>query len=130
MKFVLLALVAAASGLELTKGSWDSAVTGKSVSLEFIAPWCGRCKRMAPDWNKLMAEFKDSKTALVADVDCTAGGKSLCDEQGVRGFPTLKHGDPNNLEDYKGGQTHDDLKKCAETNLGPSWSVLTFPVMS
>merc|ERR1712127_594701 len=31
-----------------------------------------------------------------------------------------KHGDPNNLEDYKGGRTFDDLKKFAETNLGPT----------
>lgn len=75
---------------------------------------------MKPDWDKLMGEFKDSKTALVADVDCTAGGKSLCDEVGVRGYPTIKHGDPNNLEDYNGGRTFDDLKKFATENLGPS----------
>merc|ERR1712048_984342 len=66
------------------------------------------------------AEFKDSKTALVADVDCTAGGKSLCDSVGVRGYPTIKYGDPNNLEDYKGGRSFDALKKFAEENLGPT----------
>jgi len=75
---------------------------------------------MKPDWDKLMAEFKDSKTALVADVDCTAGGKDLCSTHGVRGYPTIKHGDPNNLEDYKGGRTWDALKKFAEENLGPT----------
>jgi len=75
---------------------------------------------MKPDWDKLMAEFKDSKTALVADVDCTAGGKSLCDQVGVRGYPTIKYGDPNNMEDYKGGRSFDQLKKFAEENLGPT----------
>jgi hypothetical protein len=75
---------------------------------------------MAPDWAKLMAEFKDSATALVTDVDCTAGGKSLCDEIGVRGYPTIKWGDPNNLEDYKGGRTFDALQKFAQENLGPT----------
>lgn len=75
---------------------------------------------MKPDWDKLMAEFKDSKTALVADVDCTAGGKSLCDKVGVRGYPTIKQGDPNNMEDYKGGRTFDDLQKFAKNNLGPT----------
>merc|ERR1712048_1013130 len=73
-----------------------------------------------PAWDKLIAEFKDSKTAVVADVDCTAGGKSLCDEVGVRGYPTIKYGDPNNLEDYKGGRDFDALKKFAEENLGPT----------
>jgi hypothetical protein len=75
---------------------------------------------MKPAWDKLIAEFKDSKTALVADVDCTAGGQSLCNEIGVRGYPSIKYGDPNNLEDYKGGRDFDSLKKFAEENLGPS----------
>jgi len=74
---------------------------------------------MKPAWDKLIAEFKDSKSALVADVDCTAGGQSLCTEIGVRGYPTIKYGDPNNLEDYKGGRDFDALKKFAEENLGP-----------
>jgi hypothetical protein len=75
---------------------------------------------MKPAWDKLMAEFKDSKTALVGDVDCTAAGQSLCNEVGVRGYPTIKHGDPNSLEDYKGGRDFDALKKFAEENLGPT----------
>jgi len=75
---------------------------------------------MKPAWDKLAAEFKDSKTALIADVDCTAGGKDLCSEIGVRGYPTIKYGDPSNLEDYKGGRDFDALKKFAEENLGPT----------
>jgi len=74
---------------------------------------------MKPDWDKLMGAFKDSQSALVADVDCTAGGKSLCEQVGVRGYPTIKYGDPNNLEDYKGGRGFDALKTFAEENLGP-----------
>lgn len=73
---------------------------------------------MKPDWDKLIAEYKDSKEILVADVDCTAGGKDLCNEVGVRGYPTIKHGDPNNMEDYKGGRSFADLKKFASA-LGP-----------
>jgi len=75
---------------------------------------------MKPAWDKLIEEFKDSKTALIADVDCTADGKALCSDVGVRGYPTIKHGDPNNLEDYKGGRDFDSLKKFAEENLGPT----------
>lgn len=67
-----------------------------------------------------MNDFKDSKTALVADVDCTAAGKPLCDSNGVRGFPTIKYGDPNALEDYQGGRDYDALKEFADANLGPS----------
>jgi hypothetical protein len=74
---------------------------------------------MKPDWDKLMDEFKDSKTSLVADVDCTAAGKDLCEKVGVSGYPTIKHGDPNDLKDYSGGRSFDDLKKFADENLGP-----------
>jgi len=77
---------------------------------------------MKPAWDKLMGEFADSATALVGDVDCTAAGKPLCDANGVRGFPTIKHGDPSALEDYEGGRSYDDLKKFADENLKPRCS--------
>jgi len=66
-----------------------------------------------------MEEFKDSKTALVADVDCTVH-QDLCGKHGVQGYPTIKYGDPNNMEDYQGGRDYDDLQKFAKENLGPS----------
>jgi len=75
---------------------------------------------MKPAWDQLMGDYEGHATALVADVDCTAAGKPLCDSNGVRGFPTIKHGDPNNLEDYEGGRDYDSLKKFADENLKPS----------
>lgn len=74
---------------------------------------------MKPDWDKLMDAFAGSATQLVADVDCTAEGKPLCDSNGVRGYPTIKWGDPSALEDYKGGRDYDSLLKFAEENLKP-----------
>ena len=78
---------------------------------------------MKPDWDQLMEEFGSSETQLVADVDCTSdGGKPLCDANGVRGFPTLKYGDPSSLDDYEGGRDFDSLKKFADDNLKPMCS--------
>ena len=77
---------------------------------------------MKPDWDKLMDAFADSDSALIADVDCTTEGKPLCDANGVRGYPTIKWGDPAALEDYKGGRDYDSLKKFAEENLKPMCS--------
>lgn len=74
---------------------------------------------MKPSWDRLMEEFKDSKTALVADVDCTVE-EDLCQQKGVEGYPTIKHGDPKALKDYDGGREYDDLLKFAQTNLGPT----------
>jgi len=57
---------------------------------------------MKPQWDTLIKEYKDHPTVVVADVDCTGAGKSLCDEHGVQGFPTLKWGDPDDLQEYNG----------------------------
>mmetsp|Transcript_12483 Transcript_12483/g.30051 ORF Transcript_12483/g.30051 Transcript_12483/m.30051 type:complete len:232 (+) Transcript_12483:323-1018(+) len=114
--------VVTVNAIELSADNYDDATAGKTVFLKFFAPWCGHCKKLKPDWDKLMDAFKDSPTALVGDVDCTADGKPLCDANGVRGYPTLKYGDPSALEDYKGGRDYDSLKKFAEDNLKPMCS--------
>merc|ERR1712084_197140 len=74
---------------------------------------------MKPAWDKLIDLYKGDKNILIADVDCTADGKDLCEDVGVQGFPTIKHGDPNNLEDYEGGRDYKALSKFAKENLGP-----------
>jgi len=80
---------------------------------------------MKPDWDALGTEFKDSPKVVIADVDCTAAGKPLCDKFGVRGYPTIKYFNPPDEEgeDYKGGRDLASLKKFASTELGPGCSV-------
>merc|ERR1712130_436388 len=70
------------------------------------------------NWNK----GDRVKTSLIADVDCTAEGKPLCEQVGVQGFPTIKWGDVSNLEDYSGGRDYDALKAFAKENLKPMCS--------
>jgi len=69
-------------------------------------------------WNK----GDRAKTSLIADVDCTAEGKPLCEQAGVQGFPTIKWGDASSLEDYQGGRDYDAMKKFAKENLKPMCS--------
>lgn len=76
---------------------------------------------MKPAWDSLMQEYEGHDTILVGDVDCTAEGKSICGNMGVKGYPTIKHGDISALEDYKGGRDADALKSFAAT-LKPSCS--------
>ncbi|CAL1149370.1 unnamed protein product [Cladocopium goreaui] len=115
----IVTLLVAANALELTKESWDEKTAGKSVFVKFFAPWCGHCKAMKPAWDKLMKQYDGHASILVADVDCIGDGKAMCDDVGVEGFPTIKFGDPANLEDYEGEREFDDLAKFAKDNLGP-----------
>ena len=123
-KLALLTLAASASAIELTPDTWDEKTAGKTVFVKFFAPWCGHCKAMKPAWDSLMTEYEGSETVLVADVDCIGDGKALCEKVGVKGFPTVKFGDPSALEDYKGGRDLDALKSFAG-DLKPMCNVAT-----
>lgn len=105
---------------ELTLADWDTQTAGKTVFIKFFAPWCGHCKSMKPAWEKLMTEYDGHPSILVAELDCTAeGSKEKCTEVGVEGFPTIKYGDPMNLEDYEGGRDYEDMAAFAKESLGP-----------
>jgi len=80
---------------------------------------------MKPDWDSLSADYASSSKVVIADVDCTAAGKPLCDKYGVRGYPTIKYFNPPDEEgeDYKGGRDLPALKKFVESDLGPGCSV-------
>jgi len=75
---------------------------------------------MKPDWDKLSDEFAGSPTRGIFDVDCTEEqNKKLCEEKKVQGYPTLKWGDPKNLQDYEGGRGLEEMTKFVNENLGP-----------
>jgi hypothetical protein len=74
---------------------------------------------MKPDWDKLGAAYKGSRTVLIGDVDCTVH-QSLCGENGVRGYPTIKYflkDGPKGGQDFQGGRDFNALKKFVETTL-------------
>jgi len=80
---------------------------------------------MKPAWDKLMKNWNKgdrAATSLIADVDCTAEGKPVCDEVGVQGFPTIKWGDVSDLQTYEGGRDYDAMKAFAKENLKPMCS--------
>lgn len=55
---------------------------------------------------------------MIAEVDCTEE-KNLCDNHDVRGFPTLKYGDPLDLETYEGDRKYSSMSEFAKNNLVP-----------
>ena len=54
----------------------------------------------------------------MAEADCTTDeGRALCEEVGVQGYPSLKYGNPTDLDNYEGSRSLDDLQAFTEENL-------------
>ena len=53
---------------------------------------CGHCKAAKPKFQQAAIEIQGQKKQAFAAVDCTADGdQSLCVDEGVEGYPTLKY---------------------------------------
>merc|ERR1719399_2085939 len=82
---------ASASGdvVELDDGNFDETLLDSEGMwlVAFVAPWCGHCKNLKPEWAKAATELKG--IINVAVVDATAN-EGLSGRFGVQGFPTIK----------------------------------------
>ncbi|KAJ1729300.1 hypothetical protein LPJ61_003591 [Coemansia biformis] len=119
------AAVAAAAGsgvVDLTPKNFKSVVDGsKDVLVKFYAPWCGHCKTMAEDYERLAAGYAHADGVVVAEVNAD-DHRALGDKYGVQGFPTLKFfpkdGDVASPEDYSAGRDLDSLASFVHKKTG------------
>lgn len=115
-----IAIAVADDVLALTPDTFELEVgKEKDTLVEFYAPWCGHCKKLAPEYEKLASSFKRSKSVLIAKVDCD-DHKSLCSQYGVSGYPTIKWFSKGSLEpkDYSGGRTAESLVEFVNNEAG------------
>jgi len=79
--------------------------------VEFFAPWCGHCQKLAPEWRDAATRLK--KSAKLGAVDCTGDDKEICSKYGVRGFPSIKvfvKDKDKEPTDYKGARDADGIE--------------------
>ncbi|XP_071736726.1 protein disulfide isomerase-like 2-3 isoform X2 [Rutidosis leptorrhynchoides] len=112
------------SSVELNSQNFDELVV-KSKDLwmvEFFAPWCGHCKKLAPEWKKA-AKNLQGKVKL-GHVNCD-DEKSLMSRYKVQGFPTILvfGADKDSPVTYEGARSASAIESFAlvqlETNVAP-----------
>lgn len=121
------------ASVELNSSNFDELVL-KSKELwvvEFFAPWCGHCKKLAPEWKRAANNLKGK--VKLGHVDCDSE-KSLMSRFNVQGFPTILvfGADKDSPIPYEGARTASTIESFAleqrETNVAPpEVSELTSP---
>lgn len=118
----LLLLAAGAADSEvlaLTTQSFDQHIKENSQTLvEFYAPWCGHCKKLAPEYEKAAGQLK-SKGVKLCKVDATEE-KELATRYSVKGFPTLLWFQDGKNVEYDGGRTADTILEWVGSMTGPA----------
>lgn len=102
---------------------------GKSriLAVEFFAPWCSHCKKLAPEWTKaaeIISASYNSSAVTLAQIDATTEStKQLNSKYNIRGFPTILmfyHGDLMRPEQYNGPRTADGIASYILRRLYPA----------
>ena len=55
----------------------------------YYAEWCGHCKTMKPEWEKVVSKMKDTGKVNVAEVE-SGFIEHLKDKPQIEGYPTIK----------------------------------------
>jgi len=111
----------------VTEKNFKDTVKGaKFALLEFYAPWCGHCQKLAPEYAKAATTLKAHDPSIViAKCDATKDA-DLAQKHGVQGYPTLKwFVDGEVAMDYNGPRDAAGIVSWIKKKTGPPAATLT-----
>ncbi|XP_060062707.1 protein disulfide-isomerase TMX3-like [Ylistrum balloti] len=86
--------------------------------VEFYAPWCGHCKKLEPTFHQVSLSLRNTPVK-VGKLDCTRFS-SVASEFGVKGFPTIKFFNGENIYTHKGDRSKEDILEFVNRAKGPA----------
>eukprot|EP01134_Creolimax_fragrantissima_P002783 CFRG2783T1 len=101
----------------LTDANFDDKVLKSQESwlVEFMAPWCGHCKNLEPQWKQAASELKDVPNIKLGVVDATVQ-QEIAGRYQIKGYPTIKVFGRNKSKpkDYQGAREASDIVAYAK----------------
>lgn len=102
--------------ISLNKDTFSSYVNGPhNVLVKFYAPWCGHCKRLAPEYEAVADALAGDKNYVVAQVNCEEE-RELCRTNGITGYPVVSLFRSGSSVKYEGARKKDDIVKWLATD--------------
>ncbi len=76
------------NAVDITEQSWDAEVieSDKPVVVDFWAPWCGPCRMVGPEVDKLAGRVGDSVKFVKLNID---EARDIAVRYGVMSIPTI-----------------------------------------
>lgn len=76
------------AAIDVTEANWDAEVinSDKPVVVDFWAPWCGPCRIVGPELDKLASRTGDSAKFVKVNID---DNRDLAVRYGVMSIPTI-----------------------------------------
>ncbi|KAG8467395.1 hypothetical protein KFE25_000711 [Diacronema lutheri] len=101
--------------ISLTQQNFEQRTAKDKWLLNFHAPWCAHCKRLAPVFEKVAAHFAADRSSgvHVAKIDATVETE-IAERFGISGYPSIILYQGGDVYHHKGSRTFEDIVRFVE----------------
>ena len=106
---VLIAIFTHIDSREYMLEGFDGDSNNDTKLILIYADWCGYCKKMKPEWDKLKSEFGENRCIDIESESITEEHRKLYK---FEGYPSLFKDKNGDISPYEGDRTYSALREA------------------